>query len=35
MRLTDICHSIELRAPAPRAFPAQLITFVMVISRRH
>jgi len=21
MRPTDICHSIELRAPAPRAFP--------------
>jgi len=28
MRPTDICHSIELRVPAPRAFPASLHTFM-------
>jgi len=27
MRPTDICHPNELRAPAPRAFPAPLATF--------
>jgi len=27
MRPTDVCHPNELRAPAPRAFPAALATF--------
>jgi len=27
MRPTDVCHPNELRAPAPRAFPAPLATF--------
>jgi len=28
MRPTDVCHPIELRAPAPRAFLAPHVTFV-------
>ena len=27
MRLTDVCHPIELRAPAPRVFPTPHATF--------
>ena len=27
MRPTDVCHPNELRAPAPRAFPAPLAAF--------
>jgi len=27
MRPTDVCHPIELRAPAPRAFPARSRSF--------
>jgi hypothetical protein len=28
MRPTDVCHPNDLRAPAPRVFPAPLATFV-------
>jgi hypothetical protein len=27
MRPTDVCHPIELRAPAPRSFPAPIAAF--------